>query len=82
MMRVGISVLSLRYKWAASPGIYNFLFMDMNSAELSKLVGYLSDGTLKTIIDSKFQGLEKGPEAFAKAETGRAKGKIVVEVRT
>lgn len=76
-----ISLGSIRYKWAASPGIYKFLFMNMNSAELSKLLGYLSDGTLKTIVDTKYQGLEKGADAFAQLATGRAKGKIILEVR-
>ncbi len=46
--------------------------------ELAKMA---DDGKLKSVItDNVFQGLDKAPEAFAKLESGRATGKVVVTI--
>jgi len=46
-------------------------------AELAKLI---SDGTVKTVIDSTF-AMDQAADAFDKLATGRAVGKIVVTVK-
>jgi len=81
-LRAILSVLSFRTKWSASPGVYNYVMLKPNQEDLTKLVGYMRDGTIRSVIDSTFDGLEKGPEAFKRLETGRAKGKVIVVVRS
>jgi len=39
----------------------------------------MKEGKVKAVIDERFR-LRRPPEAFAKLKTGRAKGKIVVDV--
>lgn len=50
----------------------------VGAQELAKLA---DDGKLKSVIkDNVFHGLEAAPEAFAKLESGRATGKVVVTI--
>lgn len=81
-LRVALSVVYLRYKFAVSPGVYNYVFLNPNSEDLTKLINLVSDGTLKVELDSTYNGLEQGAEAFKRLETGRAKGKVVVVVNS
>jgi alcohol dehydrogenase len=82
VLRGILSVISLREKWGASPGIYRYVFLLPNAKDLTELVGYLSEGKIKSVIDSVFTGLDASKEAFERIETNRAKGKVVVSVRT
>jgi len=75
-----LSLVSIRERWNASPGIYNYVLLKANSKDLTELVGYLSEGKIRSCIDSVFDGLEKASDAFAKIESGRAKGKVIVVV--
>jgi len=48
-------------------------------ADLTQLAGWLADGTLRAVIDSRFP-LARIHDAFRVLESRRARGKIVVEV--
>jgi len=50
-------------------------------ADLEQLGAWMKEGKVKAVIDQKF-AFENAVEAFAKLKTGRAKGKIVVEVES
>ena len=80
-LRLVLHVASVREKWGASPGTYQYVFLKPTSQDLTELVGYLSSGTLRSCIDSEFDGIEKSNEAFDRIETGRAKGKVIINVR-
>lgn len=47
--------------------------------DLSQIGGWLKDGQVKAVIDEKYP-FEEAPAAFTKLKTGRARGKIVVDV--
>jgi NADPH:quinone reductase-like Zn-dependent oxidoreductase len=81
-LRPIISLISLRESWSISPGLYHYLLLLPNSKDLNELVGYMKEGKIRSIIDTVFEGLAKGPEAFERIMTGRAKGKVVVAVRS
>ncbi|KAL9582785.1 MAG: hypothetical protein Q9212_003100 [Teloschistes hypoglaucus] len=55
------------------------LMADPRAEELQRIGEWMSQGKVKALIDSKFS-FEDAPKAFEKLKTGRAKGKIVVEV--
>lgn len=75
--------------WFASYGIraaarkhgvsYRYLFMHPSGRELAELADLIDAGTLKPVIDRVFP-LKDVAEAFAYLESGRAKGKVVVEI--
>jgi NADPH:quinone reductase-like Zn-dependent oxidoreductase len=48
-------------------------------ADLEQLGAWMKEGKVKAVIDQKFP-FEDAPKAFEKLKTGRAKGKIVVEI--
>jgi NADPH:quinone reductase-like Zn-dependent oxidoreductase len=50
-----------------------------NPTELQQIGNWGASGTIRAVIDSRFP-FEDAPAAFAKLKTGRARGKIVVEV--
>ena len=58
---------------------YRFLFMHPSGAELAELAKLVEDGHLVPIIDRVFP-FEEIDRAFAYLESGRAKGKIVVNM--
>jgi len=47
--------------------------------ELKQIGTWMKEGKVKAIIDQRFS-FEQAPKAFEKLRTGRAKGKIVVDV--
>lgn len=47
--------------------------------QLSQIAQWIREGRVRPIIDSQY-GFEDAPKAFEKLKTGRAKGKIIVEV--
>ncbi|GIZ36852.1 hypothetical protein CKM354_000031800 [Cercospora kikuchii] len=55
------------------------LMADIKSNDLAAIGKWMQDGQIKPVIDEKFK-FEDVPKAFEKLKTGRAKGKIVVEV--
>lgn len=57
------------------------LFAAPKREEMEKVANWMADGTIKPVMDELFP-FERAPDAFKKLKTGRAKGKIVVEVST
>lgn len=58
---------------------YRFLFMHPSGSELGELAGLIDAGTLEPVVDRVFPFAEI-KAAFAYLESGRAKGKVVVEM--
>lgn len=59
---------------------YRFLFMRPDGAELAELAAWIDAGKLRPVIHRAYP-LADFAEAFAELERGRARGKIVVELR-
>lgn len=55
------------------------MFAQMRINEFQELVDWMKEGKIKTVIDTRF-AFEDAPKAFTKLKTGRANGKIVVDV--
>lgn len=58
---------------------YRFLFMHASGSELGELADLVDAGKLEIVIDQRFP-FEKIAEAFAYLESGRAKGKVIVDI--
>ena len=54
-------------------------FAEPRNEELEQIGGWMKEGKVKPVIDQKF-AFEQAPKAIEKLKTGRAKGKIVVDV--
>jgi NADPH:quinone reductase-like Zn-dependent oxidoreductase len=59
---------------------YSFLFMNANGSQLREIAGLFDSGAVRPVVDRIFP-FEQTPEALAYVESGRAKGKVVVQVR-
>lgn len=59
---------------------YDFLFMRGDGQQLSEIASLIENGVIKPVVDKVFP-FEKTGEALAYVETGRAKGKVVIEVQ-
>jgi alcohol dehydrogenase len=59
---------------------YTFLFMKPSGEQLRIIANFIETGKIKPIIDRVFP-FEDAQKAMEYAETGRAKGKIIVKVR-
>ncbi len=57
---------------------YRYLFMHPSGRELAELAALIDAGTIKPVIDRVFP-FDAVSEAFAYLESGRAKGKVVVQ---
>ena len=55
------------------------IFPKASEKDIGQIANWMKDGTLKPVIDSRFS-FEDAPKAYEKLKTGRAKGKIVVDV--
>jgi NADPH:quinone reductase-like Zn-dependent oxidoreductase len=82
MLRVAMSVLSygVRVKANRRQVNYSFLFMRANGAQLSEITRLIESGVIRPVVDRVFP-FEATDEALAYVERGRAKGKVVVQVR-
>lgn len=58
---------------------YSFLFMRADGDQLSEITALVDSGVIRPVVDRVFPFL-KTNEALAYVETGRAKGKVVVNV--
>lgn len=58
---------------------YRFLFMHPSGPELAELAGLIETGALKPVVDRVFP-FDEVAEAMAYLETGRAKGKVVLQM--
>lgn len=59
---------------------YSFLFVRPDGQQLSTIGDLLESGKIRPVIDKKFS-FENAKAGLAYLETGRAKGKVVVEVK-
>jgi NADPH:quinone reductase-like Zn-dependent oxidoreductase len=57
----------------------NFVFHQSNAARLKHVLGLVASGTLKLLVDRTVP-LDAFPEAFAYQISGRARGKIIVDL--
>lgn len=71
---------SIRRKANARKVNYAFLFMKGDGAQLREITTLLQAGTIKPVIDRVFP-FKAVNEALAYIETGRAKGKVVVQLK-
>lgn len=71
---------SIRRKAKARQVNYSFLFMKADGAQLRKITTLLEAGTIKPVIDRVFS-FNAVNEALAYIETGRARGKVVVQLK-
>ena len=55
------------------------IFAEPKLDQLEQIGKWMVEGKVKAVIDSKFE-MEKAPDAFRKLKTGRARGKIVVQI--
>ena len=60
---------------------YSFVFMRANGEQLSKITSLIESGVVRQVVDRIFPFLAVN-EAMNYLETGRAKGKVVIRVRT
>ena len=54
-------------------------FPEQKTEDLSRIAEWMREGKVKAVVDQKF-GFEEAVQAFEKLKTGRARGKIVVDV--
>lgn len=59
---------------------YSFLFVHPSGSQLAQIAALLEEGAIKPVVDRVFP-FDRVKEALAYLETGRAKGKVVVQVR-
>ena len=59
---------------------YSFLFVHPDGSQLAKIGELLTAGTIRPVIDKVFT-FERAKDALAYLEEGRAKGKVVVQMR-
>ena len=59
---------------------YSFLFMRANGGQLAEITALIESGIIRPVVDRVFP-FESTNEALAYVEAGRARGKVVVQVR-
>lgn len=79
-MVMGLLSAGIRRKAKARQIAYSFLFMKADGAQLREITRLLEAGTIKPVIDRVFP-FEAVNEALGYIETGRAKGKVVVQLK-
>lgn len=81
VIRLAIGLLSRRVRQQArARGVgYEFLFMRPSGAQLAEITALIEAGAIKPVVDRIFP-LASTADALAYVETGRAKGKVVIEV--
>jgi alcohol dehydrogenase len=60
---------------------YSFLFMKANGDQLREIGSLIDAGVIRPVVDRVFP-FESTKEALAYVERGRAKGKVIVKVRS
>ncbi len=58
---------------------YSFLFMRANGRQLSEITSLIESGVIRPVVDKVFP-FEKTGDALAYVESGRAKGKVVINI--
>ncbi|WP_043307914.1 NADP-dependent oxidoreductase [Pseudomonas sp. ML96] len=76
---VGLLSRKIRKKARQHHVDYAFLFMQPSGEQLQKIAKIMEDGVIRPVIDKTFP-FEQTDSALAYVETGRARGKAVVQV--
>ena len=71
---------SIRKKAKRSGVSFSFIFMKANGNQLREITALIDSGAIHPVVDRVFP-FEATQEALAYVETGRAKGKVVVQVK-
>ncbi len=81
-LRQAVRLLSygIRAKTKMIGGQYTFVFMRPDGAQLREITSLIESGAIHPVIDKVFP-FNETDKAFAYVESGRAKGKVVVQVR-
>jgi alcohol dehydrogenase len=82
-VRMAMGMLSYRIRKLAKRHqvSYSFLFMSANGAQLRRIAGLIDAGSIRPVVDKIFP-FASTVEALDYVETGRAKGKVVVKVKS
>jgi NADPH:quinone reductase-like Zn-dependent oxidoreductase len=60
---------------------YSFLFMRADGAELAQIAKLVDSGVIRPVLDQVFP-FERIPDAMARVQSGRARGKVIVAMPT
>ena len=77
---MGVLSFGVRKKAKRHHVSYSFLFMRANGEQLREITSLIDSGIIRPVVDRVFP-FESTNEAMAYVEKGRAKGKVVVQVR-
>ena len=82
MLKVAMCVLSygVRVKAKRHQVNYSFLFMRANGGQLAEITALIESGIIRPVVARVFP-FDSTDEALAYVEAGRARGKVVVQVR-
>ena len=82
MLKAAMRVLSygVRAKAKRRQVNYSFLFMRANGGQLAEITALIESGIIRPVVDRVFP-FDSTDEALAYVEAGRARGKVVVQVR-
>lgn len=72
--------LSIRRKARKQDVRYSFLFMRANGAQLQKITSLIEASVIRPVLDRTFT-FESAGEALTYVEQGRAKGKVIVQIK-
>jgi NADPH:quinone reductase-like Zn-dependent oxidoreductase len=72
--------LSIRRKARKQDVRYSFLFMRANGAQLQEITTLIEAGVIRPVLDRTF-AFESAGEALSYVEQGRAKGKVIVQIK-
>lgn len=72
--------LSIRRKARKQDVRYSFLFMRANGAQLQEITTLIEAGEISPVLDRTF-AFESAGEALSYVEQGRAKGKVIVQIK-
>lgn len=82
-LKIALKVLSTSIRKKANRlGVnFSFLFMKANGEQLDKITNLIEAGIIKPVMDKVFP-FEQTNDALAYVEAGRAKGKVVIKVKS
>ncbi|KHA71356.1 NADPH:quinone oxidoreductase [Pseudomonas chlororaphis] len=72
--------LSIRRKARKQDVRYSFLFMRANGAQLQEITTLIEAGVIRPVLDRTF-AFESAGQALTYVEQGRAKGKVIVQIK-
>jgi len=80
-MIMGVLSYGITAKAKRRQAQYSFLFMRANGGQLTEITSLIDDGIIRPVVDRVFP-FASTKEAMAYVEAGRAKGKVVVSLRS